>query len=107
MNLRFASTPDGETATEASSNFSLSLFDLQRFGELGLLALLSLVIALFVARPLIKTMALPAPRSSAGEGDASGSFEGAPLDHVTALIGAQPQAASMTVKQWLQENNRT
>ena len=107
VNLRFASTPDGETATEASSSFSLSRFDLQRFGELGLLALLSLVIALFVARPLIKTMALPAPRSSAGEGDASGSFEGAPLDHVTALIGAQPQAASMTVKQWLQENNRT
>ena len=107
VNLRFAATPDGDLTTDSSSNFSLSRFDLQRFGELGLLALLSLVIALFVARPLIKTMALPAPRSSVNDGEGQSSFEGAPIDHVTALIGAQPQAATMTVKQWLQENNRT
>jgi flagellar M-ring protein FliF len=109
VNLRFATTPDGESAGDSASSFSLSRFDLQRFGELGLLALLSLVIALFVARPLIKTMALPAPRSSATQDNNSGlaQFEGSPIDHVNALIGAQPQAATITVKQWLQENGRS
>lgn len=108
VNLRFATTPDGENAADTASPFSLSRFDLQHFGELGLLALLSLVIALFVARPLIKTMALPPPRSQTNEDMMGmGSLEGPPLDRVTTLIGAQPQAATITVKQWLQENGRS
>lgn len=108
VNLRFAATPEGEPQNEVSSILSLSHFDLQHLSELGILAALSLLIALFVARPLVKTLAvplqLPAP-AAADDAEEIVSYDTNPVEQITALISAQPQAATLTVRQWLQENS--
>ena len=107
VNLRFATPPETLTESTQSPWYDLSHFDLGRLLELAVLAILSLVITLFIGRPLVKAMALPPARSNSLDLSGGSNFdqlEGSPLDHISGLIAANPQASATTVRQWLQDN---
>ena len=90
-----------------SAWYDISRFDLGRLIELAVLAIISLLIALFVGRPLVKTMALPPARPGALALPGSGGFdqiEGDPVQQIAGLIASNPQASTITVRQWLQDN---
>ena len=107
VNLRFATPPELMAEPTQTPWYDLSHFDLGRLLELAVLAILSLVITLFIGRPLVKAMALPPARSNSLDLTGGGNFdqlEGSPLDHISGLIAANPQASATTVRQWLQDN---
>nr|WP_245479460.1 flagellar basal-body MS-ring/collar protein FliF [Hansschlegelia zhihuaiae] len=81
VNLRFADLP-GATAGDAGQDswFDVSRADIMRAVELGVLALLSLLVLLFVVRPLMrKALGVDAPASSAlvAGADPAGGVDGA------------------------------
>ena len=107
VNLRFAAPPESITEPVQSTWYDLSRFDLGKMMELVILGIISLVIALFVGRPLVKAMALPpAPSNSMGLPYGSDVLQiGAnPLEQISGLIISNPQASATTVRQWLQDN---
>ncbi len=107
VNLRFAAPPESITEPVQSAWYDLSRFDLGKMMELVILGIISLVIALFVGRPLVKAMALPpAPSNSMGLPYGSDVLQiGAnPLEQISGLIISNPQASATTVRQWLQDN---
>ncbi len=109
VNLRFAAPPEAIEETAAMAWYDLSHVDIAHWLELSVLAIVSLIIALFVGRPLVKAMALPPARNSSlaltsGIGPAFEFGDGNPLDHISGLIASNPQASATTVRQWLQDN---
>jgi len=107
VNLRFAAPPETLADPTPTAWYDLSHFDIGRLFELGVLAGLSLMITLFVGRPLVKAMALPGPRNGQLSLPGSRSFDeidANPLDQISGLIAANPQASATTVRQWLQDN---
>jgi flagellar M-ring protein FliF len=107
VNLRFAAPPETLADPTPTAWYDLSHFDIGRLFELGVLAGLSLMITLFVGRPLVKAMALPGPRKGQLSLPGSSSFDeidANPLDQISGLIAANPQASATTVRQWLQDN---
>ena len=59
VNLRFAQPPVGDLADTAPGMFDFSREDIMRFAELGVLGLISLMLILFVVRPLIRRIVTP------------------------------------------------
>ena len=107
VNLRFAAAPDAVADAPAGGMIDWSRFDVSRIIELSTLAIISLIIALTVGRPLLKAMALPAPRqpsSGWGTDNDLDALDGNPLDMISGLITSNPQASATTVRQWLQDN---
>ena len=107
VNLRFAAPPESLIEPAPTAWYDLSHFDLGRLFELAVLAVLSLLITLFVGRPLVKAMAFSAPRNRAYAASGSSSLEpidANPLDQISGLIAANPKASATTVRQWLQDN---
>ena len=107
VNLRFAAPPEALAEFSQTAWYDPSRFDLGRILELAVLAIISLLIALFVGRPLVKTMALPPARPGALALPGSAGFdqiEGDPIQQIAGLISSNPQASTITVRQWLQDN---
>jgi flagellar M-ring protein FliF len=107
VNLRFAAPPETLAEPVAMPWYDFTRFDLSRLIELATLALISLVIALVVGRPLVKSMAFPPQRSTASTGQGGPellTYDGNPLEQISGLIAANPQASATTVRQWLQDN---
>jgi flagellar M-ring protein FliF len=107
-NLKFTETSETDTPAEPKSWYNFGNFDLNRLIELAVLSLLSLIIALFVGRPLVKALGkqeqatLPAP-----DGQSTQAIAANPIDNVTALISARPEASLATIKQWIREPSGT
>lgn len=70
VNLRFADLPQAGSAGEPESPFAFSREDMMRWAELGVLALLTLVVTLVVVRPLLRKALSP-------EGDETPALAGA------------------------------
>lgn len=105
VNLRFADIP-GASAGDAgaASWFDFTRADIMRAIELGVLALLSLLVLLVVVRPLVKkTMgegsagALAAPGAAATAAAAYAGGPGAGADAMAAQIGDQVAAGQMAI----------
>ena len=108
VNLRFAE--NNEVINESNSNLMsyITKYDLQRFAELGLLTLLSLVVTLFIARPLLKIMTNPTkPMNADVESQLLHDPNNISLERVSGLIDSNPKIATITVKQWLNEYGRS
>jgi flagellar M-ring protein FliF len=107
VNLRFAAPPESISEPTQTAWYDLSHFDLGKLVELTLLGVVSLIIALFVGRPLVKAMALP-PAQNAALGMSYNSdplqIGTHPLEQISGLIASNPQASATTVRQWLQDN---
>ncbi|MFD1333680.1 flagellar basal-body MS-ring/collar protein FliF, partial [Methylopila musalis] len=73
VNLRFADLPQATSAGEPESPFAVSREDMMRWAELGVLALLTLVVTLVVVRPLLRKALSP-------EGDERPAQAGAAAD---------------------------
>ena len=108
VNLRFATNSEFGTEQNQGLSSLISKYDLQHFGELGLLTILSLIVTIFIARPLLKVMT-----SSSNDGRNISNNQllidqnMKSLDRVTNLIDSNPKIASVTVKQWLSEYGRS
>jgi flagellar M-ring protein FliF len=59
VNLRFADAPSALTPSAEPGFFEFDRSDIMRFAELGVLALLSLLVLLFVVRPLLRKALSP------------------------------------------------
>jgi flagellar M-ring protein FliF len=93
VNLPFADAPLGFEAEKTpllGSLFSPSRHDMMRFAEIGVIALLTLIVLLVVVRPMVKRMLAPdglmaeGARSIAGPGDGLAIGPGAGAAAVTA-----------------------
>ena len=105
VNLRFAAPPEPSAELIEAPWWDPSHFDLGRIAEIAVLALVSLLVAFTVGRPLVKAMALPASGNAARPSDPLiGEIEDNPLDRIAGLITSNPQASTTTVRQWLAEN---
>jgi flagellar M-ring protein FliF len=106
VNLRFAAPPESISESTPAAWYDLSHFDLSKLLELAVLGIVSLVIALFVGRPLVKAMALPQAQNAAIGSYASDPLQisANPLEQISGLITSNPQASATTVRQWLQDN---
>jgi flagellar M-ring protein FliF len=101
VNLPFADTPialEAEKASLLGSLFSPSRHDMMRFAEIGVIALLTLIVLLVVVRPMVKRMLAPdgliadGARAIAGPGDAVAIGSTAPQP---ALAGAPPPSLAL------------
>jgi len=106
VNLRFAAPPESISESTPVAWYDLSHFDLSKLLELAVLGIVSLIIALFVGRPLVKAMALPPAQNAAIGSYASDPLQisANPLEQISGLITSNPQASATTVRQWLQDN---
>lgn len=105
VNLRFAEGPQAIDLTEQTLMQQLMAFtkdDMMRFGELGVIALLTLIVLMTVVRPLVKQMvgpdiakraALSAPAGLEGAGSALAAIAGA-SPAMMARISGEPESPS-------------
>ncbi|MBS8260583.1 flagellar M-ring protein FliF [Roseibium polysiphoniae] len=59
VNLQFAMAPQGDLMAEGDGLFEFTRQDIMRFAELGVLLLISLLLLLFVVRPLLRRIVTP------------------------------------------------
>ncbi len=59
VNLQFARPPQADLGTDTGGLFNFTRDDLLRFAELGVLLLISILLLLFVVRPLLKRIVTP------------------------------------------------
>ncbi|WP_153769985.1 flagellar basal-body MS-ring/collar protein FliF [Labrenzia sp. CE80] len=59
VNLQFAMAPQGDLTAEGDGLFEFTRQDIMRFAELGVLLLISLLLLLFVVRPLLRRIVTP------------------------------------------------
>lgn len=64
VNLRFATAPETDFETAEQGMFDFTRDDIMRFAELGVLLLISLLLLLFVVRPLLKRIVTPEEKTA-------------------------------------------
>jgi len=103
-NLRFTEMDEAELKAEQKSWYDLSNYDINRIIELTALTFLSLIVALFVGRPLVKALGRREPTPISDDGIQTPTALAAnPIENVTALISARPEASLATIRQWIRE----
>ena len=106
-NLKFSETGEADPIVETTPWYDIRNYDISRYIELAILSLLSLIVALFVGRPLVKALGRT-DNTSQGATDPNGTPVLAnPMDNVTALISARPEASLATIRQWMREPTGT
>jgi flagellar M-ring protein FliF len=90
VNLQFASGPAIEAEFAEPGLLELSREDLMRFAELGVMAILTLLVLLFAVRPLVRRILEPETTAVTVAGALPGP-SGAPGGNVTMMIGPDGQ----------------
>lgn len=125
VNLRFAEVPPPAKLEEPSALaglFAVTRDDIIRFAETGVFALITLVVLVFVVRPLLRQLSAPALTAGEPEGPAQLAAPagantqalpapgGAPalpastpqgLEHLGELVASRPQEAAAILKSWM------
>ena len=125
VNLRFSeapTVPDLVTPTFAEKFLTFGRDDILHFAEIGVFVLITLIVLLFVVRPLMREItapivadadagaadvASPAAASAGPAGTAASALPGAPaLTGIEALgsrIASQPQDAAAVLRNWMKQ----
>ena len=122
VNLRFSEAPqvpEISTPSFAEKFLTFGRDDILHFAEIGVFALITLIVLLFVVRPLVREITAPAPPEASkgttapanaeqtAPATAAGALPGAPalvgIEALGSRIASQPQDAAAVLRNWMRQ----
>ena len=108
-NLRFAEAPEVIPETAELPWYDPSHFDLNRLMQLGILAVISLIVTFVIGRPLIRAV-LGGSRSDRSKRGADNEPEMQqmmpnPLDQISSIVSGNQEISIQTIRKWIAEKS--
>jgi len=108
-NLRFAEAPEVIPETAELPWYDPSRFDLDRLMQLGILALISLIVTFVIGRPLIRAL-LGGSNSNRSKRGVDNEPETQqimtnPLDQISGLVSGNQEISIQTIRKWIAEKS--